>query len=122
MTEVDVLDEIKKERVEQLLDFILKKCLWQFHSRAWDRERQNENIVVKTMQILCNEPIKTDTAQDRCYYVDAMYLAENYMKRFPWISEIDKGELKEIMQGLKERLDYLLIKGSLNAELSDPHY
>ena len=31
--------------VGQLYDHIMKKCLWQFHSRAWDRERQNEHII-----------------------------------------------------------------------------
>jgi nitrogenase delta subunit len=117
------MDELLiKERVEMLLDVIMKKCLWQFHSRAWDRERQNENIIQKTMQLLCEEPVKNDTAEDRCYWVDAMLLAENYKNRFPWVSEVSKPDLKKIMQALKERLDYLLISGSLNAELGDPHY
>jgi nitrogenase delta subunit len=35
----------RKEQVEALVDYIMKNCLWQFHSRAWDRERQNENIL-----------------------------------------------------------------------------
>ena len=115
-------EALYKERVEALLDFIMKKCLWQFHSRSWDRERQNANIIQKTTQILCNEPIKNDSPEQRCYYVDAYYLAENYNQRFPWVSEIDKAELKKVMQGLKERLDYLLITGSLNKELTDPLY
>lgn len=112
----------EKERVEMLLDFIMKKCLWQFHSRAWDRERQNANIINKTMQILCGEPVEKDTPEDRCYYVDAVYLADSYKKIFPWVSDMDKASLKEIMQGLKERLDFLLISGSLNKELTDPLY
>ncbi len=117
------MDEVLlKERVEALLNVIMKKCLWQFHSRAWDRERQNENIIQKTMQLLCDESVENDTPEQRCYYVDAMYLAENYKKSFPWISEIDKVDLKKVMQGLKERLDYLLITGSLNKELTDPLY
>ncbi|MFT3959108.1 MAG: Fe-only/vanadium nitrogenase subunit delta [Desulfovibrio sp.] len=40
------------ENVEVVIDYIMKKCLWQFHSRAWDRERQNEGIMTQTMQIL----------------------------------------------------------------------
>jgi nitrogenase delta subunit len=111
-----------KERVESLLDFIMKKCLWQFHSRAWDRKRQNANIMKKTLQLLCEESVNKDTPEDRCYYVDAVYLAESYKKKFPWVSEIDKAELKKVIQGVKERLDYLLISGSLNLELTDPHY
>lgn len=114
--------DLKTDRIELLLDFIMKKCLWQFHSRAWDRERQNENIIQKTRQILCGEAVDNTTPEEQCYWVDAAYLADNFKKRFPWVSEIDKAELEEIMQGLKERLDYLLISGSLNAELTDPHY
>ncbi len=115
-------DALLKERVEVLLDYIMKKCLWQFHSRAWDRERQNANIMEKTMQLLCCEPVEQETAEQRCYYVDAVYLAESYRTKFPWVSEIDKSELKIVIQGVKERLDYLLITGSLNKELTDPHY
>lgn len=115
-------DELYKERVDTLLNFIMKKCLWQFHSRAWDRERQNMNIMQKTIQLLCDEEIEKDSPEDRCYYVDAVYLAENYKKRFSWVSEIEKTELKEILVGLKEKLDYLLITNSLNKELTDPLY
>ena len=118
-----MLDEaLMKEKVEILLDYIMKKCLWQFHSRAWDRERQNANIMEKTMQLLCDEPVAKDTPEQRCYYVDAMYLAESYKTKFPWITELDKTDLKKIIRGVKERLDYLLISGSLNLELTDPHY
>lgn len=116
------MTDLKTDRIELLLDFIMKKCLWQFHSRAWDRERQNENIIQKTRQILCGEAVDNTTPEEQCYWVDAAYLADNFKKRFPWVSEIDKAELEDIMQGLKERLDYLLISGSLNAELTDPHY
>lgn len=115
-------EELYKKRVEELLNFIFKKCLWEFHSRSWDRERQNKNIIEKATQILCEEEVQKETLEDRCYYVDAFYPAENYKKRFPWISEIDKKDVKTIMQGLKEKLDYLLITGSLNKELTDPLY
>ena len=115
-------DALFKDRVEALLDYIMKKCLWQFHSRAWDREKQNTNIMEKTMQLLCDEPVEKDTPEQRCYYVDAVYLAESYKLKFPWVSEIDKVELKKVIQGVKERLDYLLITGSLNKELTDPLY
>ena len=115
-------EALLKGRAEELLDFIMKKCLWQFHSRAWDRERQNENIIRKTMQLLCDEPVENDTPEQKCYYVDAAYLAESYKKRFPWVAEMDKADLRKVMQSLKERLDYLLITGSLNAELTDPLY
>lgn len=115
-------EALLKERVEILLDYIMKKCLWQFHSRAWDRERQNANIIQQTKQLLCEEPVKKDTPEERCYYADACYLAESYKSQFPWILDMDKADLEKIMQELKERLDYLLITGSLNKELTDPLY
>ena len=111
-----------KDRIEQLVDYIMKNCLWQFHSRAWDREKQNEGILMKTMQILCEEPVETGTPADKCYWVDAVCLADAFKKRYSWINSMEKTEIKLLMQGLKERMDYLTIKGSLNLELTDPLY
>ncbi|MFA0823041.1 MAG: Fe-only nitrogenase subunit delta [Methanomethylovorans sp.] len=116
------MEDVMKDRVEQLVDFIMKKCLWQFHSRTWDRERQNECILTKTMQILCEEPVEKETSADRCYWVDAVYLSDSFMRRYTWLGTMDKDEIKLLMQGVKDRIDYLTIKGSLNEELNDPHY
>lgn len=41
------MEDTLKDRVEQLVDYIMKWCLWQFHSRAWDREKQNEGVLTK---------------------------------------------------------------------------
>jgi Fe-only nitrogenase delta subunit len=111
-----------KEKMEQLLDYIMKHCLWQFHSRAWDRKTQNEGILSRTTQLLCGEPITLETPADRCYWVDAQCLADVYKERFTWINEMPKEEIKELMQALHERLDFLTITGSLNLELTDQHY
>jgi nitrogenase delta subunit len=117
------MDELDmKSKVDKLVDYIMKKCLWQFHSRKWDRERQNEHILKKTMQILCEEPAEKETAEDRCYWVDAVVLADAYKERFDWISTMDKEQIKALMQAVKERLDFLTITGSLNLELTDVHY
>lgn len=111
-----------KDRIEQLVDYIMKNCLWQFHSRAWDREKQNEGILMKTMQILCEEPVETNTPADKCHWVDAVCLADAFKQRYSWINTMEKADIKLLMQGLKERMDYLTIKGSLNLELTDPLY
>ncbi len=116
------MKDLRVERIEQLVDYIMKHCLWQFHSRAWDRERQNEQILKKTMEILADEPVGKDTPEDRCYWVDAVCLAGAYRERFPWLSEMEKDEIKDIMQGLKERMDFLTITGSLNEELTVAMY
>ena len=111
-----------KDKIEQLVDCIMKKCLWQFHSRAWDRERQNENILKKTMQILCGEPVDAGDPLERCYWVDAVWLADAFKARYAWLDEMNVADKKELMQGLMERMDFLTVTGSLNLELSDPHY
>ncbi|ADY57119.1 Fe-only nitrogenase FeFe protein subunit AnfG [Syntrophobotulus glycolicus DSM 8271] len=116
------MEDVLKDQVEQLVDYIMKNCLWQFHSRAWDREKQNEGILTKTMQILCDEPVEKENPADRCYWVDAVCLAESYQSRYPWLAAMDKAEIKLLMQAVKERMDYLTITGSLNEELTVPLY
>ncbi len=115
-------EDLMKERIAQLVDYIMKKCLWQFHSRAWDRERQNAGILTKTMQILCEEPVENQTPADRCYWVDAVCLADGFRQKYPWLDSMDKAEIKILMQGLKDRIDFLTITGSLNEELTVPLY
>lgn len=112
----------EKVKVAQLEDYIMKNCLWQFHSRTWDRVRQNENILGMTSKILCGEEIDNSTPEAKCYWADALCLAEAYKTKFQWISEIGKDELEKLMSKLKERIDFLTVTGSLNQELNDPHY
>lgn len=112
----------QQEQVELMVDYIMKHCLWQFHSRAWDREKQNAGILSKTKQLLCDEPVERETAADRCYWADAMVLAEAYRSRFDWLRAMTKDAIAELMTALHQRLDYLTITGSLNAELTDQRY
>lgn len=118
----ETMEDTLKDRVEQLVDYIMKWCLWQFHSRAWDREKQNEGVLTKTRQLLCEEPVELETPADRCYWVDAVILAKDFKARYPWFTMLDKNDIKVLMQGLRDRLDYLTITGSLNQELTDPKY
>jgi nitrogenase delta subunit len=107
---------------ELLLDHIMKKCLWQFHSRAWDRERQNQNILAMTTDLLCGVALTPTTPEDRCYYVDAFDLARAYRNKFTWLADLGTDQIREVMAALKTKLDYLTIHGSLNQELTDAHY
>jgi len=116
------MNELSKDKVESLLDCIMKNCLWQFHSRSWDRRRQNEEILKKTSQLLCEEELDLSTPFDRCYWVDAVWLAETYRKDFPWITTMPKDEIKALIKALHERLDFVTIDGSLNEELTDQKY
>ena len=114
--------DLIKARLEPMVDYIMKHCLWQFHSRAWDRKDQNEGILNKTTQLLCDEPVDLETPADRCYWVDAVCLADAYRKLFPWLPAMDKADIKELMKAVHERMDHLTITGSLNLELTDQHY
>lgn len=116
------MDNLRKHQIEQLTDYIMKNCLWQFHSRTWDRKTQNEGVLTKTTQLLCNERVDLETPADKCYWVDAVCLADAFKERFSWLSGLDKNEIKSVMKGLHEHLDYLTITGSLNLELTDQHY
>jgi Fe-only nitrogenase delta subunit len=118
----DGMENATQDKVEQLVDYIMKWCLWQFFSRAWDRKLQNEGILTKTTQLLCDEPVALDTPADKCYWVDAVCLADAFKREYPWIATMEKAEIRSLMQALKERMDFLTITGSLNQELTDPHY
>ncbi len=113
---------MNKEKIEQLTDFIMKNCLWQFHSRTWDRERQNDNILGMTTKLICGEDVVATTPEERCYRADAVYMADTFTQRFTWLAEMSLPEKKEIMRGLKARIDFLTITGSLNKELTDVNY
>jgi len=117
-----MMDDLMKSRMAQLEDYIMKNCLWQFHSRSWDRKVQNEGILTKTMQILCGEPVANETPIDKCHWVDAVVMAEEFQRRCPWLAAMDKADVKTLMNALHERMDYLTIDGSLNLELTDQHY
>jgi Fe-only nitrogenase delta subunit len=116
------MEDLNKERIEQLLDYIMKNCLWQFHSRSWDRKVQNDGVMGKAMQLLCKEPVDINTPLDKCHWVDALCLVEDYKRLFPWLISLDKEELKQLVHGVHERLDHVTITGSLNLELNDQHY
>ena len=110
------------EQVELMVDYIMKHCLWQFHSRSWDREKQNAGILGKTRQLLCDETVELATPADRCYWVGAVVLADAYRSRFAWLSSMSHEAITALIGALHQRLDYLTITGSLNAELTDQRY
>lgn len=116
------VDPAFKEKLDPLVDYIMKNCLWQFNSRAWDRRKQNAGVISKVTQILCDEPVDHATPADKCYWVDAVILTKAYKSRFPWLTGLDTPEIRSLMQKLHERIDYLTIDGSLNEELTVPQY
>jgi nitrogenase delta subunit len=111
-----------EDRTEALIDHIMKWCLWQFNSRAWDREKQNEGIITKLEQLLCDEPVEKGTPQDKYYYTEALILSRDFLGEFDWLGTLEDSETKELMGSLKARIDYLTITGSKNDELTKKQY
>jgi nitrogenase delta subunit len=119
------LDEVEadtREKIGHLENYIMKHCLWQFNSRGWDRRKQNAGILGQATQLLCGEEVTITTPQERCYWVDAVMLDRNYRELFPWLLELSKDEIKALMKLLNARLDWTLIDGSLNMELTVVNY
>lgn len=112
-----------EEKMSQLEWYITKHCLWQYNSRGWDREIQNERILGKTKQILCGENAREDdSTADKYYWSEAMTLTGAFKRYFPWLEETSKEDIATIMHMLKEKMDYTMIKGSLNVELTKEQY
>jgi len=112
-----------QEKMKQLEWYISKHCLWQYNSRGWDREIQNERILGKSKQLLCGENAREDNSNaDRYYWSEAMTLVEAFKRYFPWLETMKKDDIATIMQMLKEKMDYTMIKGSLNQELKKDKY
>lgn len=114
---------LAKEKMGQLEWYITKHCLWQYNSRGWDREIQNAQILGKTKQILCGENAHVDeSTADRYYWCEAMTLADRFKVYFPWLMEIGKADIVQVMDLLKDRMDFTMIHGSLNQELTKQQY
>lgn len=116
------VDALTRERVDQLEFYIMKNCLWQYNSRGWDRRKQNAGIIGKTAQLLCGEEVDNPTPMDKCYWADAVMLDRAYRERCPWITALGTDEIKSLMAILHARMDWVMIDGSLNEELTVQHY
>jgi nitrogenase delta subunit len=119
---LEEVDADIREKIGHLENYIMKHCLWQFNSRGWDRRKQNAGILGQATQLLCGEEVTITTPQERCYWVDAVMLDRNYRELFPWLLELSKDEIKALMKLLNARLDWTLIDGSLNMELTVVNY
>lgn len=110
------------EKIEEVTALIQEQCLWQFFSRSWDREENIEGIMTMTGKILNGDKINLVTPADKAFYSDAKTLAADLQKKIPWISELDKSGLLELVEGVKKRLLYITVKKSRNCELNLSNY
>ena len=110
------------EIIEEVTALIQEKCLWQFFSRSWDREENIEGIMTMTGKILNGEKVNLVTPADKAFYSDAKNLAADIQNKMPWISELDKSGILELVEGVKKRLLHITVKKSRNCELNLPNY
>ncbi len=110
------------EKAQAVYGYIMERCLWQFFSRSWDRERNINGIMKNVALLYSNREVSKETNLDKCYYADARILLDQLMEKFSWFSELSSREVHEIADKVTEKLLILSVTNSLNAERTQEHY
>ncbi|MCI1945700.1 Fe-only/vanadium nitrogenase subunit delta [Clostridium luticellarii] len=112
------------EKADKLSAFILERCLWQFHSRSWDREENINGILGVVTNLLLNQKdkIPTETLMEKYFYADGKVLTDEFKEKFPWLEDIDAEKKKEIMEDVKKKITEIAVDKSRNEELRVPFY
>jgi V-containing nitrogenase delta subunit len=108
--------------VEELTTYIQERCLWQFHSRSWDREDNITGVLKLTADLLTDTHIVLETDADKCNYADAKLLVADIKSKLPAIYSLGNEEKKAVLEAVKDRLIDITITKSLNGELHHPNY
>ena len=111
-----------KERTEEVTSLIQQRCLWQFHSRSWDREENINGVLGQAAKILTGEKAVLETLSDRAFYADAKLLVADLEKKFQWLSKMDNAQKKAVLESVKASLIDISITKSRNGELHHSIY
>lgn len=111
-----------KEKIDAVVEHIQGRCLWQFFSRAWDREENIEGVLEMTSQLLAGQEPAAASDQERCHLADARILSRELASDYPWIGQTSPEDLKAVIQGVKERMREIVIDKSRNEELRVQNY
>ena len=111
-----------EEKVQQIYKFIQERCLWQFHSRSWDREANINGILNDTSIFLNGGEVEANTNQEKCYVADAKILVTQLKEAFSWIKDLKDSEIAELIEGVKAKLIDVTLTRSKNEELNVPFY
>jgi len=111
-----------RERAEEITKLIQERCLWQFHSRAWDREENINGVLTKTSEILTGKNVTLETLIDRGFYADGKILAYDLTTKFSWLNQMDNEQKKTVIEFARERLLEIVVTNSLNGELHHSLY
>lgn len=105
------------KQAEELVKFIQERCLWQFASRAHDREENINGVLSMMEEILSGRPPRLETPMDRCHFANANQLVPEVTQAFPWLKELPKDELSRTVSEAVERIREVTITRSQNGEL-----
>jgi V-containing nitrogenase delta subunit len=109
-------------QTKELVDYIQERCLWQFASRAHDREENIQGVLSLLGELLTGGSPKPETPMERCHFANANHLAREIRSVFPWLSKLPKDDLSTVVAGTIERLQEITISQSKNGELHIPAY
>jgi len=110
------------DQIDQLYTYVQEHCLWQFFSRTWDRQENIDGILTAAADLLTGEAPKRETPMERLFYADAIILAADFKKQFPWIMEASSAEVRQLLDGVKAKLTDIAITHSKNGELNAANY
>jgi vanadium nitrogenase delta subunit len=110
------------EKIDAIYNYIQERCLWQFFSRNWDREENINNILKTAADLLTGKEVVLETPMQRLFYADAKALVADIRRLFPWIEELGAAQVRETLNGVKDRLMEIAITKSLNQELTHSLY
>lgn len=111
-----------QEKIEQLFLFLQERCLWQFHSRSWDREDNINSISDGVINLLTGKRVPMETPEDKCHYADSRILVDQLKVKFPWILELSDSDRRAVVEGACEKLMAVTVTNSRNAELTNQNY
>ncbi|AGK98262.1 Fe-only/vanadium nitrogenase subunit delta [Clostridium pasteurianum] len=113
-----------EKKIDEILEFIQERCLWQFHSREWDRTENINGVFDLLPKLLAGEKISTKELEpkEKCFYADAKILSDQLQERFSFVKEMDEKEKSELLSGVKEKLVDVAITKCRNEELRTPFY
>jgi V-containing nitrogenase delta subunit len=112
-----------EEKARELYKFIQERYLWQFYSRTWDRDENINGILKKFAGIVTGEESGiADSPKERAFYAEAKMVAAESRKKFPWLDELEKDQIRAIVEEVREKLIDVAITRSQNCELNNPNY
>ncbi len=111
------------DKALKLYSFIQERYLWQFYSRTWDREENIEGILTKAVKLLSGQKLQAeDNSKDRYFYAEAVTVADEIKKKFPWLGEMSGEQIKDAFDAVRDKLIDVTVTNSLNGELNIPNY